>query len=99
MFAIIALVLSLILHPFLATEFDRREVMRWCRCIKTSAEIQPVLDFLEDYGYIRQQSVLFQGFGRPPLPTYTVNPELLSASCPLVRELSGKDADSKMQAT
>lgn len=60
------------------TEFDRRIAMRYCRAFKTVAEIQPVLDFLDDYGYIiRQPDKTFTG-GRPPLPKYTVNPTVLS---------------------
>lgn len=60
------------------TEFDRRMAMRSCRIFKTVAEIQPVLDFLEDYGYItrRQEKTTFSG--RPPLPKYVVNPSVLS---------------------
>lgn len=55
-------------------EFDRREAMRFCRTFKTVADIQPVLDFLDDYGYIAlQQEKAYVG-GRPPLPKYAVNP-------------------------
>lgn len=57
------------------TSFDRRMAMRKCRGFKTVAEIQPVLDFLEDYGYIRQKNMEnFQLSGRRPLPKYEVNP-------------------------
>ena len=60
------------------TEFDRRMAMRNCRTFKTVAEIQPVLDFLDDYGYIvRKPEKVFTG-GRPPLPKYVVNPAVLS---------------------
>jgi len=60
------------------TEFDRRTAMRNCRSFKTVAEIQPVLDFLDDYGYIvRKPEKVFTG-GRPPLPKYVVNPAVLS---------------------
>lgn len=55
-------------------EFDRREIMRMCRNFKTVAEIQPVLDFLDDYGYIILKPQKSFGNGRPPLPKYTVNP-------------------------
>lgn len=34
------------------TEFNRRTAMRFCRTFKRVEDIQPVLDFLEDYGYI-----------------------------------------------
>ncbi len=62
------------------SEFDRRTAMRHCRTFKTVAEIQPVLDFLDDYGYIyRQPDKTFTG-GRPPLPKYSVNPVVLSQS-------------------
>lgn len=57
------------------TEFDRREAMRYCRHFKTVGEIQPVLDALEDYGYIaRQPEQITSPTGRPPLPKYSVNP-------------------------
>lgn len=75
--------------------FDRREAMRCCRFFKTVAEIQPVLDFMEDYGYICQQPVEFRTAGRPPLPKYTVNPKVLDGSCPPVRVSPGQDADSE----
>lgn len=62
------------------TVFNRRMAMRYCRSFKTVAEIQPVLDFLDDYGYIcRQPDKTFTG-GRPPLPRYSVNPAVLSQS-------------------
>lgn len=54
--------------------FDRREMMRFCRGFKTVAEIQPVLDSLEDYGYIARQPEKVSNTGRPPLPKYLVNP-------------------------
>ena len=60
------------------TEFDRRMAMRYCRIFKTVAEIQPVLDFLDDYGYIARQPEKASTGGRPPLPKYVVNPEVLS---------------------
>lgn len=54
-------------------EFDRRTGMRKCRYFKTVAEIQPVLDFLEDYGYIAGR---FEetAKGRKQAITYEVNP-------------------------
>lgn len=58
------------------TTFDRREAMRMCRRFKTVDSIQPVLDFLEDYGYIMQQPQKYTGTGRPPLPKYDINPWL-----------------------
>lgn len=57
------------------TEFDRREAMRYCRRFKTVADIQPILDALEDYGYIaRKPEPIGASTGRPPLPKYAVNP-------------------------
>ena len=56
------------------TEFDRREAMRYCRTFKTVSEIQPVLDFLDDYGYIAVKPEPATGVGRPALPKYLVNP-------------------------
>ena len=74
--------------------FDRREAMRYCRSFKTVAEIQPVLDFLEDYGYICQQPAAFRPAGRPPLPKYTVNPMVLEGNSPAVPVLPCGDQDS-----
>lgn len=59
-------------------EFDRRTAMRNCRAFKTVQEIQPVLDFLDSYGYITQQPDRKNIGGRPPLPKYSVNPAVLS---------------------
>ena len=59
-------------------EFNRREAMRYCRTFKTVAEIQPVLDFLDDYGYIIRKPEKVMTGGRPPLPKYVVNPAVLS---------------------
>ena len=59
--------------------FNRRDAMRLCRSFKTVADIQPVLDFLEDYGYIRRKEpISFQNIGRPPCQTYEVHPNLES---------------------
>ena len=61
------------------TQFSRRDAMRYCQTFKRVDEIQPVLDFLEDYCYIAsvndRQSY---GKGRPTLPKYVVNPAVLS---------------------
>ena len=76
-------------------EFDRRTAMRNCRFFKTVAEIQPVLDFMEDYGYIFQQPVAFKVAGRPPLPKYTVNPKLLENFGHAVPVSSMEGADSE----
>ena len=54
--------------------FDRREMMRYCRGFKRADDIQPVLDGLEDYGYIARQPKKPSNTGRPPLPKYHVNP-------------------------
>ena len=67
--------------------FDRRTAMRNCRTFKTVAEIQPVLDFLDDYGYIHPESGAVHTFGRPQLPKYAVNPRVLE-NCPPVRDSS-----------
>ena len=70
-------------------EFDRRTAMRYCRSFKTVAEIQPVLDFLEDYGYIARVDAAFRPAGRPPLPRYAVNPKALDGFCHAVPVLPG----------
>ena len=73
------------------TEFNRRMAMRCCRSFKTVAEIQPVLDFLDDYGYIRliREPAPFPAYGRPVLPKYTVNPRVLEENSHAVRDSSG----------
>lgn len=59
------------------TEFNRRTAMRYCQSFKRVEEIQPVLDFLEDCGYIAQtEPVPSFGKGRPALPKYAVNPRI-----------------------
>ncbi len=56
-------------------QFSRRTAMRNCQTFKRVEEIQPVLDFLEDYGYIAVvDSPQTSGKGRPPMPKYLVNP-------------------------
>ncbi len=62
------------------TKFDRREAMRYCQVFKTVAEIQPVLDFLDDYGYIIRFPEKASTGGRPPMPKYAVNPTFLSGA-------------------
>lgn len=69
-------------------DFDRRRAMRSCRTFKTTAEIQPVLDFLEDYGYIVQVPQKYAGSGRPPQPKYVVNPLTEKVFCPSVTPMS-----------
>lgn len=68
--------------------FDRRSAMRLCRIFHTTAEIQPVLDFLEDYGYIVQVPQKYSGCGRPPQPKYAVNPLARKMICPSVTPMS-----------
>lgn len=61
------------------TDFNRRDAMRYCQTFKRVDEIQPVLDFLEDYGYIASvDNRPTYGKGRPVLPKYVVNPAVLS---------------------
>ena len=57
--------------------FDRREMMRLCKSFRKVDDIQPVLDNLEDYGYIARQPEKPSNTGRPPLPKYLVNPIVL----------------------
>ncbi|MBQ4436682.1 MAG: hypothetical protein II879_11400, partial [Clostridia bacterium] len=46
-----------------------------CQTFRRVEEIQPVLDFLEDYGYIAAiEGPPTYGKGRPPMPKYVVNP-------------------------
>lgn len=63
-------------------EFNRRTAMRNCQTFKRVEEIQPVLDFLEDYGYIAAvEGSPAYGKGRPPMPKYMVNPRALQHYC------------------
>lgn len=63
-------------------EIDRRNIMRYCRSFKTAAEVQPVLDFLEDYGYLVPKDPGISRVGRPQNPRYLVNPKALCHVCP-----------------
>lgn len=79
-------------------EFNRRTAMRYCQSFKTVGEIQPVLDFLEDYGYIASlDSQTGSGKGRPPMLKYLVNPYVEEYFCHSVRGLSC-EADDKNKA-
>jgi hypothetical protein len=60
-------------------ELTRRDAMRFCQTFKRVDEIQPVLDFLEDMGYLASMDTKqAYGKGRPSLPRYVVNPAVLS---------------------
>jgi len=66
-------------------EFNRRTAMRYCRSFKKTDDIQPVLDFLEDYGYIASvETGASYGRGRPPMSKYIVNPWVEKYFCPFV---------------
>jgi len=58
-------------------QITRRELFRSCRgsYFKQVAEIKPILDMLEEYGYIRQESVAKAGTNRPSEVIY-VSPYL-----------------------
>ena len=63
-------------------EFNRRTAMRYCQVFKRAEDIQPVLDFLEDYGYIASvEQPQKAGKGRPPMPKYLVNPWVENNYC------------------
>lgn len=56
-------------------EFSRRNVMRLCRRFKKVEALQPLLDFLTEYGYIAPKDAeQYFGKGRPPSAIYLVNP-------------------------
>lgn len=58
-------------------EFTRRDIMRICRSFKTADEVQPVLNQLEEYGYVAvKDNPVINGKGRPTNTTYIVNPLL-----------------------
>ena len=49
--------------------------MRLCRSFKRAEDLQPVLNRLEDYGYIAVEDPKpYSGKGRPPAQMYLVNP-------------------------
>lgn len=75
-------------------EFNRRTAMRNCRSFQTVEAIQPVLDFLESYGYIASVNTQpYFGKGRPTLPQYLVNPWVNERYCPSVRGMSSSRPD------
>lgn len=60
-------------------EFSRRDAMRLCRSFKTADSLQPVLNWLCEYGYIAvkpQEPV--SGIGRRPSEVYVTNPAVLN---------------------
>lgn len=55
--------------------FNTRDIMRLCRSFKRAEDLQPVLNRLEDYGYIAVDDPKpYAGKGRPPAQMYLVNP-------------------------
>ena len=76
-------------------EFNRRTAMRYCGVFKRVDEIQPVLDFLEDYGYIASMEAPPSfGKGRPPMPKYIVNPLAADQLCHFDIPLSTTHTDN-----
>lgn len=64
------------------TAFNRRTAMRYCQTFKRVEDIQPVLEFLEDYGYIASvEAPQTGGKGRPPMTKYVVNPAAKQYFC------------------
>lgn len=56
-------------------ELTRRDIMRLCRSFKTADDVKPVLNHLEEYGYIATKSGnVSTGKGRPAGQIYLVNP-------------------------
>ena len=56
-------------------EFTRRDIMRLCRSFKTADDVKPVLNHLEEYGYIATKNGdVSTGKGRPAGQIYLVNP-------------------------
>ena len=56
--------------------FTRRDVMRLCQRLKNTSQVQPVLNHLEDCGYIAALPEPNANGGRPAGRTYLVNPML-----------------------
>lgn len=81
-------------------EFSRRTAMRNCQTFKRVEEIQPVLDFLEDYGYIAVvEGPVTYGKGRPPMPKYVVNPWVEQYYChfDITAVIPRKDANGEIK--
>ena len=58
------------------TSFSKRDVHQAHRSrFKQAKDVDPVLELLVEYGYIRPQREPAAGAGRKPSPTYEVNPE------------------------
>lgn len=75
-------------------EFNRRTAMRNCQTFKRVEDIQPVLDFLDDYGYIALvPAPASSGKGRPPMPSYIVNPQFEKYYCLSDRIIVKQSAD------
>jgi hypothetical protein len=76
-------------------EFTRREVHHaLCGTFKTVADLEPGLDVLWQYGYLRQQpSPDRPGPGRKPSPIYEVNPLWLRVPESVARPESAKGAE------
>lgn len=55
------------LRSYQSPVVKRREVFRDCRGthFKAVADLKPILDLLEEYGYLRQQSISVEGTNRP----------------------------------
>lgn len=58
------------------TEVTRRVIMRKCRQFKKAADIQPVLEFLADYGYLAEKTVYCQRHQGQNIPVYVTNPKI-----------------------
>jgi replicative DNA helicase len=56
------------------SDFTRRDAHRGCQRFKKVSDLDPALEVLEDHGYIRRRADPAPTVGRPPAPTYDVNP-------------------------
>ena len=61
-------------------EFSSRTILRECRRFKTKAEILPILQHLEDFGYLIPKETEYSGRGRPRADSWVVNPLLFQGS-------------------
>lgn len=56
-------------------EIGRSELTRLCRGHFSQAEdMNPALNLLVEYGYVREVVIAYTGAGRPPAPKYIINP-------------------------
>ena len=67
-----------------ASRISRSELYQKCRgrFFRDVKELDPVLELLEQHGYVRVEAVPYSGIGRPPTSLIYVNPQVLNGDDP-----------------